>query len=61
MTPSGALDAAVVAVVDIVGLDRQADGGMHVASTAEVDRFEVTKTESKGKVNKRLCIALSET
>ncbi|MEZ5371530.1 MAG: alanyl-tRNA editing protein [Microthrixaceae bacterium] len=43
-----------VRVVDIVGLDRQADGGTHVASTAEVGRFEITKTESKGKGNKRL-------
>lgn len=43
-----------VRVVDIVGLDRQADGGTHVASTAEVGGFEITKTESKGKGNKRL-------
>ena len=43
-----------VRVVDIVGLDRQADGGTHVASTAEVGRFAITKTESKGKGNKRL-------
>jgi len=49
-----------IRVVDIVGLDRQADGGTHVASTAEVGRFEVTKTESKGKANKRLRIALSD-
>ena len=49
-----------IRVVDIVGLDRQADGGTHVASTAEVGRFEVTKTESKGKANKRLRIAPSD-
>jgi len=42
-----------VRVVDIVGLDKQADGGTHVASTAEVGRIRVTKTESKGKGNKR--------
>ena len=48
----------VIRVVDIVGLDRQAHGGTHVASTGEVGRFEVTKTESKGKANKRLRIAL---
>ena len=47
-----------IRVVDIVGLDRQADGGTHVASTGEVGRFEVTRTESKGKANKRLRIAL---
>jgi misacylated tRNA(Ala) deacylase len=48
-----------IRVVDIVGLDKQADGGTHVASTAEVGRFDVTKTESKGKGNKRVRIALS--
>jgi misacylated tRNA(Ala) deacylase len=45
-------------VVDIVGLDKQADGGTHVHSTAEIGRFEVVKTESKGKGNKRLRIRL---
>jgi misacylated tRNA(Ala) deacylase len=47
-------------VVDIVGLDRQADGGTHVASTGEVGRVRVVKTESKGKANKRIRIALEE-
>ncbi len=51
---------STIRVVDIVGLDKQADGGTHVASTAEVGRFEVTKTESKGKGNKRVRIALSD-
>jgi misacylated tRNA(Ala) deacylase len=41
-------------VIDIVGLDRQADGGTHVLSTAEVGRVRVTGTESKGKDNKRI-------
>lgn len=43
-----------IRVVDIVGLDKQADGGTHVASTGEVGRIRVTKTESKGKGNKRI-------
>ena len=43
-----------IRVVDIVGLDRQADGGTHVRSTAEVGRIRVVKTESKGKGNKRI-------
>jgi misacylated tRNA(Ala) deacylase len=43
-----------IRVVDIVGLDKQADGGTHVASTSEVGRIRVTKTESKGKGNKRI-------
>jgi len=47
---------AEVRVVDIVGLDKQADGGTHVASTAEVGRIRVVKTESKGKGNKRIRI-----
>ena len=43
-----------IRVVDIVGLDKQADGGTHVRSTGEVGRIRVTKTESKGKGNKRI-------
>ncbi len=49
-----------IRVVDIVGLDKQADGGTHVARTGEVGRFEVVKTESKGKGNKRVRIALHD-
>jgi misacylated tRNA(Ala) deacylase len=45
-----------IRVVDIVGLDKQADGGTHVASTGEVGRIRVVKTESKGKGNKRIRI-----
>ena len=48
----------LIRVVDIVGLDRQADGGTHVASTLEVGRVEVVKTESKGRENKRMRIRL---
>jgi len=43
-----------IRVVDIVGLDKQADGGTHVRSTDEVGRIAVLKTESKGKGNKRI-------
>ena len=43
-----------IRVVDIVGLDKQADGGTHVRSTDEVGRIRVLKTESKGKSNKRI-------
>jgi misacylated tRNA(Ala) deacylase len=43
-----------IRVVDIVGLDKQADGGTHVRTTAEVGRVKVVKTESKGKANKRI-------
>jgi misacylated tRNA(Ala) deacylase len=43
-----------IRVVDIVGLDKQADGGTHVRTTAEVGRIRVVKTENKGKGNKRV-------
>jgi misacylated tRNA(Ala) deacylase len=45
---------AEVRVVDIVGLDKQADGGTHVRRTDEVGQVRVVKTESKGKSNKRI-------
>ena len=45
-----------VRTVDITGLDLQADGGTHVASTLEVGRIRVVGHESKGRINKRLRI-----
>jgi misacylated tRNA(Ala) deacylase len=51
---------AEIRVVDIVGLDKQADGGTHVRSTAEIGRFEVVKTESKGKGNKRIRVRIHD-
>jgi misacylated tRNA(Ala) deacylase len=47
-------------VINIVDLDKQADGGTHVLSTAEVGRVRVTGTESKGKGNKRIRIAVDD-
>jgi misacylated tRNA(Ala) deacylase len=47
-----------IRVIDIEGIDRQADGGTHVRSTAEVGRVRVVKTESKGKDFKRMRIGL---
>ena len=49
-----------IRIVDIVGLDKQADGGTHVRSTGEVGGFRVVKTESKGKGNKRLRIEIAD-
>jgi misacylated tRNA(Ala) deacylase len=49
-----------VRVVDIVGLDKQADGGTHVRSTDEVGRVLVLKTESKGKANKRIRLQVED-
>lgn len=47
-----------IRVIDIADLDRQADGGTHVRSTAEVGRVRVVKTDSKGKAFKRIRIEL---
>jgi misacylated tRNA(Ala) deacylase len=47
-----------IRVIEIEGLDKQADGGTHVRSTAEVGRVRVAKTESKGKGFKRMRIEL---
>lgn len=49
-----------VRVVDIVGLDRQADGGTHVASTLEVGRVRIAKVESKGRGFRRMRLALED-
>lgn len=48
----------VIRVVDIEGIDQQADGGTHVANTREVGRVRIVRSENKGKGNKRLEIAL---
>lgn len=50
-----------VRVVEIEGLDTQADGGTHVANTTEVGAVEVVGYKSKGKANKRIEIALPAT
>ena len=47
-----------VRVVEIEGLDTQADGGTHVRNTAEVGGLQIVGTRSKGRINKRLEIAL---
>jgi len=51
-------DEAEIRIVDIVGLDVQADGGTHVASTAQVGKLQVVKVESKGKANRRVRVKL---
>lgn len=47
-----------VRVVEIEGLDLQADGGTHVANTAEVGPLRVLDYKSKGAINKRLVLGL---
>jgi misacylated tRNA(Ala) deacylase len=47
-----------IRTIEIVGLDLQADGGTHVANTREVGGIRVLGYESKGRINKRIRIAL---
>ena len=47
-----------IRVVDIVGLDKQADGGTHVQSTREIGTFRVVKMENKGKGFKRVRVEI---
>jgi misacylated tRNA(Ala) deacylase len=49
---------AEIRVVNIEGIDQQADGGTHVANTREVGRVRIAGSENKGKGNKRLEIVL---
>ena len=41
-------------IVEIEGIDRQADGGLHVAQLSEVGHIQLLKLENKGKTNRRL-------
>jgi misacylated tRNA(Ala) deacylase len=45
-----------VRVVEIVGLDLQADGGTHVKNTSEVGQINIVDYKSKGRINKRIYI-----
>ena len=49
-----------VRTVEIVGLDLQADGGTHVANTREVGHITISKYKSKGGINKRLYVEISD-
>ncbi len=51
-------DEPELRIVDIVGLDVQADGGTHVASTAQIGRIQVTKVENKGRQNRRIRVRI---
>jgi misacylated tRNA(Ala) deacylase len=46
-------------IVEIVGVDKQADGGTHVKNLKEVGQIKVLKTENKGKQNRRVYFALT--
>jgi misacylated tRNA(Ala) deacylase len=47
-----------IRIIDIEGIDQQADGGTHVNNTSEVGRVRITKSENKGRSNKRLEIVV---
>jgi misacylated tRNA(Ala) deacylase len=51
---------AEIRTIEIVGLDLQADGGTHVARTGEIGRVRVTGYESKGRINKRIRIEVTD-
>jgi misacylated tRNA(Ala) deacylase len=53
-------DVTQVRIVDIVGLDQQADGGTHVASTSQIGKIEVVKIENKGRGFRRLRIKIAD-
>jgi misacylated tRNA(Ala) deacylase len=49
-----------VRTVELVGLDLQADGGTHVANTREVGHLRIADYKSKGGINKRIYLELTE-
>ena len=49
-----------VRVVEIEGLDLQADGGTHLSNTRDVGRIRIVGHESKGRINKRLRIVVED-
>ena len=58
LTNFGTGSFTVVRTVEIEGLDLQADGGTHVANTREVGSVRVAGYKSKGRINKRIELAL---
>ena len=52
-------DDGTVRVVEIVGLDRQACGGTHLASTARSRPVRILKIDNKGRHNRRVRLGLA--
>jgi len=48
----------IIRIVEIKDVDKQADGGVHVANTKEIGTFKPLKSENRGKNNKRLYFTL---
>ena len=51
-------DVGEIRVIDVEGLDKQADGGTHVASTAQIGEIRIDKIENKGKGFRRVRMSL---
>lgn len=51
-------DVGELRIVEIIGIDKQADGGNHVKSLKEIGGIEIIKLENKGKNNRRLYYTL---
>jgi len=49
-----------IRTIEIAGLDLQADGGTHVAHTGEIGRVKVVGYQSKGRINKRIRIEVTD-
>jgi len=51
-------DVDQIRIIDVDGLDKQADGGTHVRSTAQIGAVRVDKVENKGRGFRRVRISL---
>jgi Ser-tRNA(Ala) deacylase AlaX len=50
---------SVLRIVEIPGIDIQADGGTHVRNLAEVGKIEIIRLENKGKENRRIYFTIT--
>jgi misacylated tRNA(Ala) deacylase len=57
LLPAGIMN---IRTVEIVGLDLQADGGTHVKNTREVGSLHISDYKSKGRINKRIYLEISD-
>ncbi len=49
-----------IRIVEIQGIDKQADGGTHVKNLKEIGKIEFLKAENKGKNNRRVYFKLTD-
>jgi misacylated tRNA(Ala) deacylase len=50
----------MIRIVEIKGLDRQACGGTHLASTGRSGAIKILKIDNKGRSNRRIKIGLAD-